>query len=130
MTVEEVTSAIDELKKDASEEEILTAFAKMYKDGKIDINQLSALVKILGYELSDEFLKLSPEEQKDDKNLFEEKKPEASKEEIEDAKEVTPEEKKESEESEEEEKEGKESDEKSDDEKEKERLFRIAGLIK
>lgn len=127
MTVEEVTSAIDELKKDASEEEILTAFAKMYKDGKIDINQLSALVKILGYELSDEFLKLSPEDQKDDKNLFEEKKPEASKEEIEDAKEVTPEEKKESEE---EEKDAKESDEKSDDEKEKERLFRIAGLIK
>lgn len=130
MTIEEVTSAIDELKKDASEEEILTAFAKMYKDGKIDINQLSALVKILGYELSDEFLKLSPEEQKDDKNLFEEKKAEASKEEIEDAKEVTPEEKKESEGEKGEEKTDEKPDEKSEDEKAKERLFRIAGLMK
>lgn len=91
MTKEEALKAIDELKaQGASEENIVSAMYMMFRNDEIDVNELGDLIKLVGYELTDEFMNMSPEDQKS--KFFED---EFSNEEIEDAKEVTPEEAKE-----------------------------------
>lgn len=94
MTREEAKQAIEELKAQGfSEDEMLLTFYTMFQDDKLNVEQLGNLVELIGYELSEEFLAMSPEDQKtkgyeevkDEENLTEE--------EIEDAKEVEPEEK-------------------------------------
>lgn len=66
MTVEEIKKVIDELESQgASKEEIAGAFYLLFRDNKIDTEQLEALVNELGYELNDEFKNMSPEEQKE-----------------------------------------------------------------
>lgn len=66
MTVDEAKEAIEELKaQGANEEEIAGSFYLMFVDGKLDVNQFNALVNLLGYHLSDEFLAMSEEEQKE-----------------------------------------------------------------
>ena len=66
MTIEEGKKVIDELESQgASKEEIAGAFYLLFRDDKIDSEQLEALVNLLGYELNDEFKNMSPEEQKE-----------------------------------------------------------------
>ena len=66
MTVDEAKEAIGELKaQGANEEEIAGSFYLMFVDGKIDVNQLNALVNLLGYHLTDEFLAMGEAEQKE-----------------------------------------------------------------
>lgn len=65
MTVNEAKEAIAELKAQGNtEEEIAGSFYLMFCDGKLDVNQFDALVNLLGYHLTDEFLAMSEEEQK------------------------------------------------------------------
>ena len=64
MTVEEGKKAIEELKAQGnSEEEIAGSFYLMFVDGKINVEQLDALVNLLGYHLTEEFKNMSPEDQ-------------------------------------------------------------------
>ena len=66
MTVEEARKAIDEMESQgASKEEIAGAFYLLFRDDKIDTEQLEALVNLLGYELTDEFKNMGPEDQKE-----------------------------------------------------------------
>lgn len=66
MTIEEGRKVIDELESQgASKEEIAGAFYLLFRDDKIDSEQLEALVNLLGYELNDEFKNMSPEDQKE-----------------------------------------------------------------
>lgn len=65
MTVKEIEEVIEMLKNQGnSEEDIAASFYLMFAEKKIDLNQLRALLAVLGYDLSDEFLKLSEEEQR------------------------------------------------------------------
>lgn len=66
MSIEELTKAVDEMKAQGqSEEEIAGAYYLLFRDGKIDLEQLEALVNHLGFELSDEFKAMDPEQQKE-----------------------------------------------------------------
>ena len=66
MTIEEAREAIEELKaQGANEEEIAGSFYLMFVDGKLDLKQFEALVNLLGYHLTEEFLAMSEEEQKE-----------------------------------------------------------------
>lgn len=65
MSIEELTKAVEEMKAQGqSEEEIAGAYYLLFRDGKIDIEQLEALVNHLGFELSEEFKAMDPETQK------------------------------------------------------------------
>lgn len=65
MSVDEAKEAISEMRAQGnSDEEIAGAFYLMFVDGKLDVNQLNALVNLLGYHLSDEFMAMNPEQQK------------------------------------------------------------------
>lgn len=69
MTEEEFKSFIEEQKKAGmSEEDISVVFCKMFKDGKLDREQLEACLAVLGYEMSEE-LKAMPEEELKEKIL-------------------------------------------------------------
>lgn len=66
MSIEELTKAVEEMKAQGqSEEEIAGAYYLLFRDGKITLEQLEALVNHLGFELSDEFKAMDPEAQKD-----------------------------------------------------------------
>ena len=66
MSIEKLQKAIEEMKAQGqSEEEIAGAFYLLFRDGKIDLEQLEALVNTLGFELSEEFKTMDPEQQKD-----------------------------------------------------------------
>ena len=127
MTVEEGKKMVETLKsKGYSEEDILAGFYQIFIDEKVDINQLGDLVQLVGYELTDEFRNLSPEDQKTKGwEIEEDEDAEVSEKENEDAKEYEPGEDSskdsEKEESSSEEKEDASSeDEKKDDSTEKE----------
>jgi hypothetical protein len=65
MTVDEVKGAIQELKAQGlTEEAIAACLYGMYQEDKIDLDQFGALVKLVGYDLSDEFMAMSDEEKK------------------------------------------------------------------
>lgn len=75
MTIKEAKEAISEMKaQGSSEEEIAASFYLLFVEDKIDVNQLNALVNLLGYHLTDEFLAKDTEAQK--KEGFKEKEPE------------------------------------------------------
>ena len=66
MTVEEARKVIDEMEaQGASKEEIAGAFYLLFRDDKIDSEQLEGLVNLLGYELNEEFKNMPVEEQKE-----------------------------------------------------------------
>lgn len=93
MTRKQVENVINSLKAQGySEEDILGSFYAMFADDKMSLEELEDIVKLLGYELNDEFKALSPEEQKT--KGYEEKEDEVkegvTKEVVEDAKEITP----------------------------------------
>jgi hypothetical protein len=65
MTIDEAKEAISEMKaQGSSEEEIAASFYLMFVDDKIDVKQFDALVNLLGYHLSDDFLAMGTEQQK------------------------------------------------------------------
>lgn len=65
MTVDEARDAIQELKAQGlTDEGIAASLYQMYKEDKLDLDQFGSLVKIVGYDLSDEFLAMSDEEKK------------------------------------------------------------------
>ena len=67
MSIEELTKAVEEMKAQGqSEEEIAGAYYLLFRDGKIDLEQLEALVNNLGFELSEEFKAMDPEQQKEE----------------------------------------------------------------
>lgn len=86
MTLKEAQEAIKELKAQGeTEESMLAVFYQMFIDDEIDVEELGDLCQLIGYELTDEFMNMSPEDQKT--KGWEETEEETSKEEIEDAKE-------------------------------------------
>ena len=121
MTREETKQAIEELKAQGfSEDEMLLTFYTMFQNDKLNIEQLGSLVDLLGYELSPEFLEMSPEDQKTKGYEEAEDAEDLTEEEIEDAKEVTPEETEEPEKNQEE-----KSNTSEDDEEKAKKLFGI-----
>lgn len=65
MTFEEAKKAIDGFKEDGrTDEEIVATFYLMFQDDKISVKELGDLVGLVGYELTEEFLNMSPEDQK------------------------------------------------------------------
>lgn len=65
MTEEEAKSALDQLKSQgSSDDDLLGGLYLMFKNGDIDVDQLSSLVGLMGYTLTDEFKAMSPEDQK------------------------------------------------------------------
>lgn len=65
MTEQEVLEAIEELKQQGfTEDEFLLVFYTMFQNDDINLEQLAYLVDLFGYELTEEFLAMSPEDQK------------------------------------------------------------------
>lgn len=65
MTIDEAKKAFDEMRaQGADDNAILGTLYRMFQDDKIDVEQLGALVNVLGYELTDEFKQMTPEDQK------------------------------------------------------------------
>lgn len=93
MTGEEAKKTLDELKAQGySDDELLGSFYLMFVDGKIDVDEMENLSNALGYSLTDEFKNMSPEDQKTKGYELDEDSTDASKGEIEDAKEYDDEE--------------------------------------
>lgn len=127
MTIDEAKKAFDEMRaQGADDNAILGTLYSMFQDDKIDVNQLGALVNVLGYELTEDFKKMSPEDQKT-KGYEEgdEDKPAegVTKEEVEKAKEFGDDEDEESDDEE-------SDDEESDEEKERKEAERLFGFAK
>lgn len=72
LSIEDAKTAIDELKKEykLDDEGVAGVLAEMFQAGKLTVTQLEDLIGIVGFELTDEFKNLSPEEQKKDESLF------------------------------------------------------------
>ena len=65
MTREQILTVIDELKADGyTEEEIFGSFYGMFSDEKITLQEFEDLVNLLGYELTEEFKAMPPEDQR------------------------------------------------------------------
>lgn len=65
MTAEEAKKAFDELRAQGeTDEEILAGLYLMFVDGKFTVEELGKMAGILGYDLSDEFKAMSPEDQR------------------------------------------------------------------
>lgn len=126
MTAEEAKKAFDELKAQGNtEQDILGVLYLMFQDDKLTVEELGNLAKVLGYDLTDEFLAMSPEDQKTKGwEETEEPKEGVSEEEIEEAKEFGEDEKEtETEEKEEDKEDKKENKNEEDEEKEARKLF-------
>ena len=135
MTIDEAKKAFDEMRaQGADDNAILGTLYSMFQDDKIDVNQLGALVNVLGYELTEDFKKMSPEDQKTKGyEEGEEDKPAegVTKEEVEKAKEFGDDEDEKPDDDEDEESDDEESDdEESDEEKERKEAERLFGFAK
>ena len=138
MTIDEAKKAFDEMRaQGADDNAILGTLYSMFQDDKIDVNQLGALVNVLGYELTEDFKKMSPEDQKTKGyEEGEEDKPAegVTKEEVEKAKEFGDDEDEKSDDDEDEESDDDEDeesdDEESDEEKERKEAERLFGFDK
>lgn len=65
MTVNEGKKAMDEMMaQGTTEEEMLGILYLMFQDDKLTFEELEALVDALGYEITEEFRNMSPEDQK------------------------------------------------------------------
>ncbi len=134
MTIDEAKKTFDEMKaQGATEDEILGTLYVLFQKGDLDVNQLESLVNVLGYELTESFKAMSPEDQKTKGfETTDEKAENVSSEEVEKAKEFgdDPEEKandkKEDDDSDDEDSE----DDDSEDEESEENLNRLFGMNK
>ena len=65
MTIKEGRKMVEELRKEGlSDENIVAGFYQLFIDDVINVDQLGDLVQLVGWEITEEFKKLSPEEQK------------------------------------------------------------------
>ena len=65
MTVKEGRKMVEELRKEGlSDENIVAGFYQLFIDDVINVDQLGDLVQLVGWEITEEFKKLSPEDQK------------------------------------------------------------------
>ena len=65
MTVKEGRKMVEELRKEGlSDENIVAGFYQLFIDDVINVDQLGDLVQLVGWEITEEFKKLSPEEHK------------------------------------------------------------------
>lgn len=66
ITVQEAKKAMDELKaqRNVTDEDLLGMLYLMFQDDKITFDELEALVDSLGYQITEEFRNMSPEDQK------------------------------------------------------------------
>ena len=135
MTVEEVKKAVEEMKAAGhDEEEILASLYIMFQNDKLDIDTLEAIVHVMGYELTDEFKNMSPEDQKT--KGYEEEESEEAEEASEEEKfpeekpEGKPEDKEEEEVEEDKEEVKEEPDGELSEEDEKKKAFELFGLDK
>lgn len=137
MTKDEALKFFDEVKaQGSSDKDILGILYLMFQNDEIDIKQLEEFTNLLGYEFTEEFAQMSPEDQKT-KGLKEaEDETDASEEEIEDAKEYEGEDDKKSEDKEDEEdddfdfdEEDEEDEESDDDDSEDEKDKKAAKLF-
>ena len=64
MTVEDALSAIEELRKVKTDEEIIQAFFYMYRDDQLTFEQFEALSKLVGYVFPEDFKNLTDDERK------------------------------------------------------------------
>ena len=65
MTVKEGLKMVEMLKKEGyDEEQIVGGFYQLYIDGKVTVEQLQDLVKLVGWEVTEEFLNMSEEDKK------------------------------------------------------------------
>ena len=93
MTLKEAQHAIEELKAQGeTEETMLATFYAMFIDDVLTVDELGDLCQLIGYELTDEFKNMSPEDQKT-KGWEETEEEDLTNEEIEDAKEIDADEK-------------------------------------
>lgn len=128
MTIEEGKKAVAELKSEGyNEEEILASFYAMFQNDEIDIHILEALTHIVGYELTDEFKNMSPEDQKT--KGYEEKEVPNAEEKAEEMNEAA-EEQGEAEEAEETEEAGNEEGSEGSEEDERKKAMKLFGLNK
>lgn len=71
ITADEIRKAFDMFKKEGrSDEEILAAWYFMFKDGDFTAEELRNLYRTVGYDLSDDFMNMSEEDQKNEKLFF------------------------------------------------------------
>lgn len=64
MTLEDAQKVIDTFKNEGkSDEQIMSAFANLYFDDKIQLDGFEGLINLLGYHLDDDFKKLSKKDQ-------------------------------------------------------------------
>lgn len=115
ITANEIKQTWDEFKAQGrTENDIIGAWYLMFKDGDITAQEFKTMLNVVGYDLSDEFMNMSEEEQKDEDKFFEldeDSDKDLSKEEIEEAKEYKKDE--------DEEEEGEEDSDDDEDRKEK-----------
>lgn len=118
MTENEAKKAFAQLKAQGhTDEEILGGLYVMFQKDKISFEELESYIDTLGYEMTDEFKAMSPEDRKTKGIKIEDEKADGvTKEEVEDAKEFD-------EEDEEEEKEDEKDDKKESDDEKAARLF-------
>ena len=65
MTIDEGKKMIEELKAEGfDEEQIVAGFYQLFIDGDVNVEQLGDLVQLVGWELTEEFKNMSPEDQK------------------------------------------------------------------
>lgn len=65
MTEQDVLNAVEELRKNGwSDDDIVKTFYLMYRDEKIDLDELRGLCKVIGYEFTEEFEHMSDQEKK------------------------------------------------------------------
>ena len=90
ITIEEAKKAMDEMMaQGTSEEEMLGILYLMFQADKISLDELESLIGALGYEFTEEFMNMTPEQQKTDGYEFEDEAEEGvTDEQVEDAKET------------------------------------------
>lgn len=72
MTVEEVKKQFEKYREEGmSDDEIIATLYLMFKKDVMNAEEFAELMDILGYEVGDEFLNATPEEQKDENRWFE-----------------------------------------------------------
>ena len=65
MTVKELKQVANEMHKAGySDEVIINGFASMYLDNKITADEFNGIVNIMGYHLTDDFLKLNDKQKR------------------------------------------------------------------
>lgn len=122
MTKDEATKFFDEQKAQGkTDDDILGTLYLMFQGGDLELDELEALINVLGYEFTDEFKAMSPEDQKT--KGVEKIDEDVSEEDVEDAKEYDDEEESEDEDEDEDEEDDSEEDEEESDDKKAAKLF-------